>query len=103
VRGTPIIRPELIFRFEPRRTIPRTFDADIKRGEKGRKLVYRYRLLWAICEREAFFLDFRMDDSAERRPVQVELEEIRDVEFCCFDLAGITVDPPPKRPAAPPA
>jgi hypothetical protein len=92
--GVELVRPEVIFWFPNPGTIPRTFDGSIDRGK--RKLAFRFRLIWAICPTDAFFLRSRLDLTAGGRPSKVPADEIQEAEFCCFQFAGITPDPPPE-------
>jgi hypothetical protein len=90
------LRPEVIFRIERKTIIRRAFDATIRRGA-GVKLFCRYRLLWAIGPKQGFFLGSKLDAEAlgkTRKAEKCKPEEITDIEFCCFELAGVIPSQP---------
>jgi hypothetical protein len=85
---TRLLRQEILFRFATKRSIQRTFDGTLARGKQVR-LLYRYRLLWAVGETFGVFMKAKLDTENPVRPQNDETEEITDVEFCCFELAGL--------------
>jgi hypothetical protein len=87
---TPFVRQNLLFRFESKSTIRRSFDVTINRSATA-KLLYRYQLLWAIGEKHGVFMDSELDVEALKssgRAREFHGDEIADVEFCSFELAG---------------